>query len=91
MKSDRMGKNRKGGTTMEKKLFHPSIHVARVEEIDPEMLELAMVFLHTLGWFTQQGSFENAVSTLKFLHDKMPEEFIKACATGFAAIHHMLE
>ena len=75
---------------MEKKLFHPSIHVVRVEEIDPELLELAMVFLHDLGWLTQQGMFDSAVERLHTWAEKEPEKFLLACANGFAALHMML-
>lgn len=73
------------------KLFHPSIYVVRVQEIEPEMLELAAVFLHDLGWLTQQGNFEGAAERLKFYAEQKPELFLKACATGFAAIRQMLD
>ena len=73
------------------KLFHPSIHVVRVQEIDPDMLEIAAVFLHDLGWLTQQGDFEGAVERLRWWKEKQPEVFLTALGNSFAALRMMLD
>lgn len=74
----------------QKKLLHPSLDVLRVDDTDKEALELAMVILHDIGWQTQQCGFDKAMEHIKFIHDHMPEIFIMACATGHAALHHIL-
>lgn len=74
----------------QKKLLHPSIDVLRVDGTDKEALEFAMMILHQLGWKTQQCGYDCASHSVRFLQEHMPEEFIKACATGHAALHRIL-
>ena len=74
----------------QKKLLHPSVDVLRVYGTDKEALEFAMVILHSLGWQTQQCGFDHAAKELKFLHDQMPELFIRGCANGAAVLHGVL-
>ena len=73
-----------------KKLLHPSVDVLRVDGTDKEALEIALVILHDLGWFTQQCGFDEAIKRIQFVYDHMPEQFIMACATGHAALHRIL-
>lgn len=76
----------------DKKLFHPSVHIVRMEEkeIKPEDLELAAVILHELGWMTQQGAFENAVNNLRLISEQEPDGFLRACAAGLAVLRFAL-
>lgn len=67
---------------MADKLFHPVIHESVVTEVDTDMLEKCAMFLHDLGWLTQQGMFDCAVERLRWWAENKPEEFLKACATG---------
>lgn len=75
---------------MKEKLLHPSVDVLRVDGTDKKALELAMVILHDLGWKTQQCGYDYAVQEVKFLQNHMPDEFLKACAHGAAALHGIL-
>lgn len=47
---------------MEKKLFHPTMKKSTVEKLDPEALEFSAWILHDLGWLTQQGMVDEAMS-----------------------------
>lgn len=85
MESDRMGKNKKGGAGMaDTKLFHPTIEGSKLCEPDSEALDMAEWILHSIGWLTQQGMFEEAVDRLRWLHNQMPDAFLKGCATGLS-------
>lgn len=72
------------------RLLHPSVDVLRVDGSDQEALELAMVVLHDIGWIAQQRGIDDALERIKFIHSNMPKQFIMACATGHAALHHIL-
>lgn len=90
MESDRMGKNKKGGAGMaDTKLFHPTIEGSKLCEPDSEALDMAEWILHSTGWLTQQGMFEEAVDRLRWLHDKMPDAFLKGCATGLSVCRNI--
>ena len=64
------------------KLFHPTIEGSKLCEPVPDVLEMAEIILHDLGWLTQQGLFDEAVARLRWLAENEPEGFLKACATG---------
>lgn len=64
------------------KILHPTIHESVVNEIDTDMLEKCALFLHDLGWLTQQGMFDDAVDRLRWWAESKPEVFLTACATG---------
>lgn len=46
------------------KLFHPTMKKSTVEKLDPEALEFSAWILHDLGWLTQQGMLEEAMSRI---------------------------
>ena len=73
------------------KLFHPSIHVVRSDANDREMLEISALFLHDLGWLTQQGNFDEAIERLRWWKENEPEAFLKALGNGFAALRAILD
>ena len=64
------------------KLFHPTMKESTTTELDPNMLEKCALFLHDLGWLTQQGMFDSAVERLRWWVENKPEVFLMACATG---------
>jgi len=74
----------------QQKLLHPSVDVLRVDGTDKEALEIAMLILHSLGWFTQQCGIEYALNRIKELHEKLPDKFIPGCANGVAVLHGVL-
>lgn len=71
---------------MAEKIFHPTRADSAVNDIDPELLDLAANFLHELGWFTQQGGIETALDRIRAWHDKLPDAFLKACSNGLTVI-----
>lgn len=68
------------------KVFHPTMETSKVSEIDPEMLWKCALFLHDLGWPTQQGMFDLSVKRLRWWVENSPDVFIMACATGLTVI-----
>lgn len=75
---------------MDKKLFHPTMAKSTVEEIDLEALDFSAWILHDLGWLTQQGMLEDALSRIKYYAELDPEAFLKACANGLTVIRDAL-
>ena len=75
---------------MDKKLFHPTMAKSTVEEIDLEALDFSAWFLHDLGWLTQQGMLEDALSRIKYYVELDEEAFLKACANGLTVIRNAL-
>ena len=71
---------------MNKKIFHPTIEKSTVEEIDPEALDFSAWILHDLGWLTQQGMLEEALSRIQYYAELDQEAFLKACANGLTVI-----
>lgn len=71
---------------MTQKLFHPIIENSVVDDLDAEMLGISAMFLHDLGWLTQQGMFDEAVERLRFWAENAPEAFLMACSNGLSAI-----
>lgn len=71
---------------MEGKIFHPTILNSTVKEIDPELLDLAANLLHALGWFTQQGGIEAGLDHIRWLHNTLPDAFLKICSNGLTVI-----
>lgn len=55
------------------------------------MLEIAALFLHDLGWLTQQGNFDEAIERLRWWKENEPEAFLKALGNGFAALRAILD
>ena len=51
---------------MEEKLFHPTMAKSTVEKLDPEALEFSAWILHDLGWLTQQGMADEAMSQIEW-------------------------
>lgn len=87
MKSDRMGKNRKGGAGMaDTKLFHPTIEGSNLCVPESETVDFACVLLHTIGWFTQQGAEENAIDFLRKIICQDRQAVVKVCAAGLAVL-----
>lgn len=66
---------------MELKLFHPTMLDSTITELDADMLEKCALFLHDLGWLTQQGMFDGAVERLRWWAENKPDVFLKDCAT----------
>ena len=66
------------------KLFHPTIEASQPLAPEPESLEMAEMILHDLGWFTQQCGIEKALENIRWLQSKMPDAFLKGCATGLS-------
>lgn len=64
------------------KLFHPSLKESKLCDPEPEMVEIAAVIFHDIGWLTQQGSFDEAMERLRWWVENEPEVFLKVCATG---------
>lgn len=75
---------------MDKKLFHPTMEKSTVEEIDLEALDFSAWILHDLGWLTQQGMLEEALSRIKHYAELDEEAFLKACANGLTVIRDAL-
>lgn len=75
---------------MDKKLFHPTMVKSTVEEIDEEALDFSTWILHDLGWLTQQGMLEEALSRIQYYAEIDPEAFLKACANGLTVILNAL-
>lgn len=71
---------------MTEKIFHATIGNSTVEKLDPEALEFSAWILHDLGWLTQQGMLEEAMSRIKWYAKLDQKEFIKACANGLTAV-----
>lgn len=71
---------------MTEKLFHPTMAKSTVEKLDPEALEFSAWILHDLGWLTQQGMLEEALSQIEWYAKLDQKEFIKACANGLTAV-----
>lgn len=75
---------------MNKKIFHPTMGKSTVEEIDLEALDFSAWILHDLGWLTQQGMLEEALSRIKHYAELDEEAFLKACANGLTVIRDAL-
>ena len=71
---------------MEKKIFHATIKNSTVEKLDPKALEFSAWILHDLGWLTQQGMVDEALSQIKWYADLNQEAFLKACSNGLTAV-----
>lgn len=71
---------------MTEKIFHATIENSTVEKLDPEALEFSAWILHDLGWLTQQGMLEEALSRIKWYAELNPEAFLKACSNGLTVI-----
>lgn len=74
------------GETVAEKLFHPTMVKSTVEKLDPDALEFSAWILHDLGWLTQQGMLEEALSRIKWYAELNPEAFLKACSNGLTVI-----
>ena len=72
------------------KLFHPTMATSTVEEIDLEALDFSTWILHDLGWLTQQGMLEEALSRIQYYAELDQEAFLKACANGLTVILNAL-
>lgn len=71
---------------MTEKIFHPAMAKSTVEKLDPEALEFSAWILHDLGWLTQQGMLEEAMSRIKWYAELNQEAFLKACSNGLTVI-----
>lgn len=78
------------GETVAEKLFHPTMVKSTVEKLDPEALEFSAWILHDLGWLTQQGMVDEALSQIEWYAKLDQEAFIKACANGLTVILNAL-
>lgn len=76
---------------MDKKLFHPTMEKSTVEEIDLEALDFSTWILHDLGWLTQCGMQERALSRIRDYTKLDQEAFLKACANGLTVIRGFLD
>lgn len=47
---------------MTEAIFHATIKNSTVEKLDPDALEFSAWILHDLGWLTQQGMVDEALS-----------------------------
>ena len=72
------------------KLFHPTMKKSTVEKLDPGALEFSAWILHDLGWLTQQGMLEEAMSRIKWYAELNQEAFLKACSNGLTVILNAL-
>lgn len=72
------------------KLFHPTMKKSTVEKLDPDALEFSAWILHDLGWLTQQGMLEEALSRIKWYAELNQEAFLKACSNGLTVILNAL-
>lgn len=75
---------------MEEKLFHPTMAKSTVEKFDPEALDFSAWILHDLGWLTQQGMVDEALSQIEFYAKLDREAFLKACSNGLTVILNAL-
>lgn len=75
---------------MAEKLFHPTMVKSTVEKLDPEALDFFAWILHDLGWLTQQGMLEEAMSRIKWYAELDQEAFLKACSNGLTVILNAL-
>ncbi len=75
---------------MEKKIFHPTMESSTVETLDPKALDFSAWILHDLGWLTQQGMLEEAMSRIKWYAELNQEAFLKACSNGLTVILNAL-
>lgn len=71
---------------MAEKVFHPTMEGSTVKELDHEMLGMCALFLHDLGWPTQQGMFDVSVERLRWWVENAPDVFFTACANGLTLI-----
>lgn len=71
---------------MTEKIFHATIGNSTVEKLDPAALEFSAWILHDLGWLTQQGMLEEAMSRIKWYAELNQEAFLKACSNGLTVI-----
>ena len=71
---------------MEKKIFHATIENSTVEKLDPKALDFSAWILHDLGWLTQQGMLEEAMSRIKWYAELDRGAFLKACSNGLTVI-----
>lgn len=71
---------------MTEKIFHATIENSTVEKLDPEALDFSAWILHDLGWLTQQGMVDEALSRIKWYAELDREAFLKFCANGLTAI-----
>lgn len=75
---------------MTEKIFHATIENSTVEKLDPKELEFSAWILHDLGWLTQQGMLDEALSRIKWYAELDREAFLKACSNGLTAILDVL-
>ena len=69
------------------KLLHPTIDGSRGCEPDRELLEIASVILHGIGWKTQQGfAAEDAVQETKMLIELDRDAVVRACSAGLGIL-----
>lgn len=71
---------------MTEAIFHATIKNSTVEKLDPDALEFSAWILHDLGWLTQQGMLEEALSRIKWYAELDQEAFLKACSNGLTAV-----
>lgn len=72
------------------KIFHATIKNSTVEKLDPKALDFSAWILHDLGWLTQQGMLEEAMSRIKWYAELNQEAFLKACSNGLTVILNAL-
>lgn len=75
---------------MAEKIFHATMESSTVETLDPKALEFSAWILHDLGWLTQQGMLEEALSRIKWYAELNQEAFLKACSNGLTVILNAL-
>ena len=75
---------------MAEKIVHATIENSTVEKLDPKALEFSAWILHDLGWLTQQGMLEEAMSRIKWYAELNQEAFLKACSNGLTVILNAL-
>lgn len=68
------------------KIFHATIGNSTVEKLDPKALDFSAWILHDLGWLTQQGMVDEALSQIKWYAELNQEAFLKACSNGLTVI-----
>lgn len=78
------------GETVAEKLFHPTMVKSTVEKLDPDALEFSAWILHDLGWLTQQGMLDEALSRIKWYAELDREAFLKSCSNGLTVILNAL-
>lgn len=71
---------------MMEKIFHATIGNSTVEKLDPKALDFSAWILHDLGWLTQQGMVDEALSQIKWYAELNQEAFLKACSNGLTVI-----